>query len=190
MTKPAQLTRRDLAAALNVHMMTVTKWEQQGLPVAKRGRRGNPSLYDEAAVRAWLQARKEAAEAPGAPLDLVQARARKEHFQALLAEQQLQLRSRGLLPRDEVERIWSAEIAAARTLILSSYVTHADRVHRASTTEGLAGVERTLRDIAHEVLNELASATRDVEPAHTSPPATPRTPARRAHKVAKARAHR
>lgn len=38
-------TRRGLAEAFGVHMMTVTGWEQDGMPVALRGGRGRPSMY-------------------------------------------------------------------------------------------------------------------------------------------------
>jgi hypothetical protein len=154
------LTRRQLAAKLHVHMQTVTRWEQDGLPLAFRGHRGVCSRYREVEVRAWLQTRDEAARAPGAPQHFLQARATKEQWQARLAEQQHKLRSGDLLPREEVERVWGAEVAAVRSLILSSYVTHADRVHRASTLEGLAGVERELKDLAHEILRELADPNR------------------------------
>src|SRR6185369_15904806 len=56
------LTRRQLAELLAVNMQTVTKWGRDGLPIAHVGRKGKPSLYDEAAVRAWLAAREYAAQ--------------------------------------------------------------------------------------------------------------------------------
>ena len=154
--KEPLITRRAIAAKLAVHMMTVTKWEREGLPIAKRGRKGKPSLYRENEVRAWLQAREEAAKTPDGALDLVQERAKKERWQGLLAEQLFQVRAKQLLPATEVEQAWIAEIAAARSVILSSYTTSADRVFRAATTDGLAGVERELKTIAHGVLRELA----------------------------------
>jgi phage terminase Nu1 subunit (DNA packaging protein) len=150
------LTRRDLADLLGVHMGTIVKWDRDGMPVAERGRKGKPSQYDEAAVRAWLAAREEAARAPGAPMDVAQERAKKEHWQALLAEQTHRVRERELLPAAEVEKVWSAERDAIRTKVLASYATAADRVHRAATLEGVAGVERALKDIAYGLLRELA----------------------------------
>ena len=41
----ALVTRRELADLLTLQPMTVTKWEQLGMPIAKRGRKGRPSLY-------------------------------------------------------------------------------------------------------------------------------------------------
>lgn len=156
------MTRRDLAAVLGVHMQTVTKWEQDGMPVAERGRRGRASQYLEVEVRAWLAAREDAAKQSGT-VDVAQERARKERAQAQLAEQTHLMRSRKLLPEHEVAAAWSSEVSAVRAVILASYTTHADRVHRAATLEGLPGVERALKDLAYEVLRELADPTRAAE---------------------------
>jgi phage terminase Nu1 subunit (DNA packaging protein) len=150
------LTRRELAALLDVHMQTVTKWEQDGLPIAERGRKGKPSLYREADVRAWLQAREEAAKVPGAPLDVAQERARKEHWQALLAEQTHRARERELLPRVEVEKEQGALVAAIRTKLLALPTTYSDRLGRAFTLDGLPGLERAFDDAVRDVLRELA----------------------------------
>jgi phage terminase Nu1 subunit (DNA packaging protein) len=156
-----QMTRRDLAAALGVHMQTITKREREGMPVAKRGARGRPSLYSELAVRAWLQQRDEAARQSGTT-DLNADRARKERAQAALAEQAYAIRMRDLLPREEVEKAWHEEVAAVRTLLLAWPSTIADQVYRAALTERLPGVERALSDAVRAVLRELADATRPV----------------------------
>jgi phage terminase Nu1 subunit (DNA packaging protein) len=149
------LTRRELATVLDVHVMTIVKWDRSGMPVAERGRKGKPSRYSEVDVRAWLAAREEAAKQPGAPLDVAQERARKEHWQALLAEQKHKVLARELIPAAEVERVWGAERDAIRTSLLA-LPTHAARVARVSTLEGEVGVERELKAIAHEILRELA----------------------------------
>lgn len=154
----ATLTRRELAALLGVHLMTVTKWEQAGLPIARRGGKGRPSRYRERDVRAWLATREKLAET-GVQRDLIQERAAKEHWQALLAEQTHQQRAGELISAVEVERSLAAYIAAARAKLLSAPITYADRVHRAATRQGLAGVEASLKDLAHEVLRELADLT-------------------------------
>lgn len=153
------VTRRELAGLLSVHMQTVTKWEQEGLPIAERGRKGKPSRYREVDVRAWLQLREEAAKQPGA-VNLIAERARKERAQAILAEQAYQIRMRDLLPREEVEKAWSAEVSAVRTKLLAWPATLADRLHRAATTDGVAGVEQALNDAVRDVLRELADPDR------------------------------
>lgn len=157
----ALLTRRELSELLSVHPMTVTKWERDGLPIAQRGRKGKPSYYREVEVRAWLQAREEAAQQVG-PVDGAMERALKDRWDRMLKEQTHAVRARKLLPADEVERAWAAEIAGARALILSSYTAAADRVFRAATLDGLGGVERELKAVAFTVLRELAArATED-----------------------------
>lgn len=152
------VTRRELADLLGVHMMTVTKWERAGLPIAERGRKGKPSRYRETDVRAWLASRDQAAQ-QGLSWDLIQERAKKEHWQALLAEQAHKIRARELMPAAEVEQGLATYVAAVRTKILASYITHADRVHRAAVRDGLAGMEAALKDIAYDILRELAAMT-------------------------------
>lgn len=153
------LTRRQLALAIGVHMMTVTKWERDGMPIAERGRKGKPSTYREADVRAWLAAREEAAKKSGV-VDVAHERARKERARAILDEQLYQARSRELLPAAEVEKSWNAEVQAVRAAILATYTTQADRVHRAAVLEGVSGVEQALKDMAYELLRELSSPER------------------------------
>jgi phage terminase Nu1 subunit (DNA packaging protein) len=153
--KQKLLTRRELAAVMDVHMMTITKWERDGLPIAKRGRKGKPSLYSEDDVRAWVAAREQAASEPAGPLDWAQERAKREHWQALLSQQLYLVRAKKLLPVEEVEKTWTEHIVGPRSLILS-LPTAADRVHRSSTLHGLAGVEAELRALSHEILRELA----------------------------------
>jgi phage terminase Nu1 subunit (DNA packaging protein) len=151
------VTRREAAAALGVHMDSVFKWERGGLPVVVRGGRGRPSKYDLEAVRAWLAARDQAArKTVEGPLDPVQERAARDHWQAELAEQTHQIRQKSLLPADEVSRAWAAEIAGVRAKLLALPTTFADRIHRAATLHGLAGVEKTLQAAVYDVLRQLA----------------------------------
>lgn len=146
-------------------MQTVCKWERRGLPIAERGRAGRASLYREADVRAWLGAReaaaKERAAGAGIGLDVAQERAKKEGWQARLAEQQYLARQGELLPRAEVERAWGAERDAIRTKLLALPVSYADRVFRAATLHGVTGVEAALRDAVFDALRELAAGAGD-----------------------------
>lgn len=162
--RPADLvTRRELATLLGRHMMTVKKWERDGMPIAARGRKGKPSFYRESDVRRWLEARDKAAATSGV-VDVAQERARKERAQAVLAEQTFQIRDRELLPRAEVEKIWTAEQAAVRTKFLAVPQAYADRIYRAATTDGVIGVEEALKDAVDDVLRELADEERPPQP--------------------------
>lgn len=141
------------------------------MPIAERGRRGRPSLYREVEVRAWRKAREKAAQ-QGGRLDMIQERARKEKWQGLLAEQQYLLREQELLPREEIEKVWAAEVSATRAALLSWSTTLADKVHRVSTLEGLPGVERVLQEAVRDVLREFSDPHRSL-PDVTSPPTSP-----------------
>ena len=155
-------TRREVAEALGVHMDSVSKWERQGLPIVGRGGRGRPSTYDLEAVRAWLAARDQAArKAVEGPLDPVQEKAARDHWQAELAQQTHRIRQRELLPAADVERAWAAEVAGVRAKLLSLPTTYSDRLHRASTIDGLPGVERVLRDAVYDVLRQLAGTAEE-----------------------------
>jgi phage terminase Nu1 subunit (DNA packaging protein) len=152
----ALVTRREIAGILGVHMMTVTKWEQTGMPVREPGRKGKPSLYSEADVRAWLEAREEAARNGTGGLNPLQQRARKDLAQAMLAEQTLEERAGNLLRRDDVEKSRAAEIAGVRSKILSWPMTIAPALHREAALHGRVGVERVLQHAVEELLRDLA----------------------------------
>lgn len=149
------LTRRELAEAMHVVMMTVTKWEARGMPVLERGRPGKPSYYDLEACEQWKAAVEEQAKSTGT-IDVAQERALRERAQAALANQTFQIRSGELLPRVEVERQWEAEILAVRTKLLQIAPTFAERVYQAAITDGIPGVERLLGACVDEVLRELS----------------------------------
>lgn len=154
------VTRRELARRLDCDARTISKWQDEGLPVATRGRGGRPSLYDEATVRAWLLARDEAVQ--HAP-DLMVSRARKELAQAIEAEQRVAIKAHQLIAIDEVDRIWSAQVTAIRARLLAWPTAHADRLHRVAALEGAAGVERALQEIVYDALRELAAAPASVK---------------------------
>jgi phage terminase Nu1 subunit (DNA packaging protein) len=149
------MTRRQLADALDVHMMTVTKWERDGCPIAERGRKGKPSLYREADVRAWRDRRDEAA-ASGESRDLAIERARKEHWQAQLAEQQFRVRAGTLIPSDQVERVWAHHVAAVRAKLLALPSALCDALARAAVDGGVSAVEETLQVAIYDTLRELS----------------------------------
>lgn len=185
------LTRLEVAYRLGVNPQTVTKWIEEGLPVAERGKGRRPSRYEEASVRRWVAAREKAIEgqrpggrAPGADgdaLNLIASRARKELAQAIEAEQRVALRAGKLIPVEEVDRLWSGQVAAMRARLLTWQTALSDRVHRVAITAGPAGVERVLLDATYDVLRELAGG---------APPETAKRRPRRRAKEQKARTKR
>jgi phage terminase Nu1 subunit (DNA packaging protein) len=116
-TRKALLTRRELAAALDAHVRTIAKWELEGLPVAKRGARGKPSMYDEAISRAWVRAHQ--TEVARNRQEAERARARKDSAQAALAEQLAATRSGELVRSADVERQYFDACRMLRDRILN-----------------------------------------------------------------------
>jgi len=165
------VTRRELASQLGQHMQTITKWEQQGLPVEVRGRKGKSSLYSLSKVQAWLAHRDAAAASPGAanPHDLVAARAYRERLAGERIKQVIEKEAGQSMPLDEVKRLMAAEASAIKAVVLNSYATHADRVFRAASLDGLRGIERALHELALEVLRELSDEHRDPAPPPSQP---------------------
>ena len=154
-TEP-KLTRLELARALKCDPRTVAKWIEEGLPIFARGRGGRASLYSERAVREWLEARNAATE-KGDELSPSQEKARRDHWQAILAEETVLARRKLMLPAADIEKLWAAEVTAVRARLIAIPTTWADRIHRAGNTDGVRGVERVLREAIHNALRELST---------------------------------
>ena len=150
-TRPALVTRRELAKRLNANPRSVSRWLEEGCPVVDRGKGGHAALFNEGAVRAWLQAR-ETTPASG----LRSARERRELAMAAESEQRVALRAGKLIAIEDVERTWSTIVSAVRAKLLTLPVALADRVHRAALTSGAAGVESILHAAVYDCLRELA----------------------------------
>ena len=157
---PVLFTRPDIAYRLGVSPQTIAKWTEEGLPVAVRGKGRRPSKYEESSVRRWVAAHKHdtdsSAHTDSQTPNLTVARARKELAQAVEAEQRVALRAGKLIPIEEVDKLWSHQVAAIRTRLLIWPTALADRIHRVAALEGPAGVERVLLAAAHDALRELA----------------------------------
>lgn len=182
--KPQLLTRREIASEFGVHPQTVTKWERDGCPLAKRGRRGVASMFDLEKVREWKKAREATPHA--GPIDLASERARKERAQALLAEQKYAERAGQLLEAEDVRATWAGHVVAVRATLLAIPQSLTARVCRAYTTGGEVAVERILEDAMHEALEELAG-TREAPTPRPRPrkgTATKRAKKKAAKKVA------
>lgn len=158
-TRQKLLTRLPLAQSLGVHVRTIANYQADGMPVFRRGRGGQRTLFDAQACVAWVAARDAEAGTLGAD-DLRNARARKDRATAILAEQLHARRAADLLPAADVERIWSAEIADVRRVLEGLVEPLARRLLLASASEGLLGVERELDASVRDVLTTLADPHR------------------------------
>ncbi len=165
------VTRKAIAAALDVNPRTTYKFEADGMPSRKRGR-GQATDFEVEPCLAWKRARDSASGA-GEFVDVARERARKEHAQALLAEQQYRLRAGELLEVEDVAKTWGDHIAAVRTKLLSWPPILANRVLGASR-DGVEAIELVLEEAVYQVLTELAEG--DMSPA--PPRAAQKTKAR------------
>lgn len=150
-----RVTRTEFAKLIDSTPDRVSKLIAEGLPTVETGNgRGHKTILDLDKALPWLFKRRAGSlDAAKTKLALVQAQ---------LADQMLQLRAKQVISADEVEKVWAAEVAAVRAIILASYTTHADRVHRAGVLEGLTGIERAMKEVAYGTLRELANPDRDI----------------------------
>jgi phage terminase Nu1 subunit (DNA packaging protein) len=170
MMKTRLMTRTALAKRVGLNPSTITKLVSEGLPIAAVGRGGTPHKFDPVACQTWLESREATAATP-AHLDLIQERARKERAQAAVAEQTFAIRSRTLIPQEEVDRAWGAEVAAVKQILLAAESTHTDRVCRAYELAGVEGVRREIRAMHREALLQFADPNRPiVDPKDTEAP--------------------
>jgi hypothetical protein len=150
------LTRLELAAVLDCHVRSISRLQADGLPVARRGRGGRKTLFDERVAVAWMLSR----EATHVGVEaLRRCTAEKLHAEAILLDQTFKIRARDLLPRDEVEKVWSLEISAVRALLeawvspLAAHLCHA-------AAEGIPEIEHALDDEVRGMLTRLADPAR------------------------------
>lgn len=146
------MTRAELAQALGKDPRTLSRWATEGMPTASAGSPGRPAMFDLAACRAWLLEREE--HQRGRHEDLEQARARKEHWQALLAEQTHRARERELVPAAEVEAVHAAELERIKRTV-GRLPSHAEAVS-AAVAGGPQAVEAALKKAVYSILHELA----------------------------------
>ena len=153
MNKP--VTRQELARRLGRRPRAISRWLEEGCPVERRGCGGKASLFNEAAVRAWL-AEREGAAREAAP-NYLAAKTRQANAMAAEAEQRLATRAGKLIPIDDIERALSSLIAATRAYLLNMIVALPDRICRVAATDGAAGIEALLQKEIYHALEELAS---------------------------------
>jgi phage terminase Nu1 subunit (DNA packaging protein) len=160
MSSQTFITKADVAAALNVDVRTVTKWQADPadpLPIAVRGKRGKPHRYDIAAVFAWGFRRRLAElqiSDDGEVYDFEAERARLTHEQAdKVGLEVAQLRGE-LLPTRAVLQTWQLAVTNMRAKILALPTKAA---HAVQAAEDLGEIRDVLTTVCYEALEELAT---------------------------------
>ena len=142
-----------IADAFGVVPKTIVEWQEQGFPVAARGRPGVPSEYDLPACIEWLVQRE---------VRKVQGESQRDRLFRLQGDKaELELaEKRGLLvPAEEVEPKLRSACIAARELLLRDSRKLADQVE---------GLDRDAREALissthEEFLRHLANWRHDPE---------------------------
>jgi phage terminase Nu1 subunit (DNA packaging protein) len=150
MKRRRQLVMRAAAAqALGVSPARISQWISDGAPVARRGRRGRPALYDVQRLRRWRAARERQQNADGLSLEI--ERAKLTRAQRLKVERENRVRAGELLERVDVTADIVAMVKAtrARLLILPAHAVRRGIVAREK--------EAALRALVVEVLTELSN---------------------------------
>jgi hypothetical protein len=167
--------RTATSCAARSHSSTATRRAQPGGPleaaVVEPGKGRRAALLSRRGVEVYAAALRDQR-----PLDPQYERARRDRAAADLGELKVHAERGVLLPADEVERQWVAEVTALRNHLLSVPTIACDRIYRAAVLGDVAAVERELDDQMRRVLTELSSPARPIVCPHcgadmTQPPA-------------------
>lgn len=140
--------QEQLAELFGVAPKTIGEWQEQGLPIAARGRRGIASQYDSAACIRWLverEVRKVQGEPPRDRLARVQA----EQIEMAIAKER-----RVLIAADSVEPLIRSACIAAREYLQREKKRLAMRLDRTTSRKER---ERVIGEIHDAFLRKLAA---------------------------------
>ncbi len=149
--KPAKfVTRQALAVEFGVTAGTITRWERDGCPVAKKTARGRPSMFAVWAVREWRDAVDTLESGPG-KLSLEYERAKVAHAQAEKIERENLVRAGELVEREAVvlegqsyTKAWATKVRAfPRRLVQAGLIA--------------ATHEAAVADVCRDLLTDIAA---------------------------------
>lgn len=148
-TAASQLvTRHGLASLFKVTAGTITRWERDGMPVAKRAPRGQHSLFDVEAVRAWRQS-VEASTDGNASTSLTTSRAQLADAQRIKVELDIAARRGELVSREQVIREGQAHVKGW-TAMLRSLPRRAAQLGILEAAQ-VPALEALVRDVLTEI---------------------------------------
>ena len=143
--------QEQIADMLGVAPKTVVEWQEQGLPIALRGRPGVASEYDSVAVIEWLVQREVSKAGIEGPRDRL-ARLQADEIELRLAE-----KAGLVVPADKVEPMWTAMVGAARAYL------RAEVNRLAQLLDHTAGVEAK-RDLLGETFDSFLNKLSGYDP--------------------------
>lgn len=141
-----------LAAILGVTDVTLWEWQKQGMPVEKKGSRGEANEYDTSSVVAWYVEREVAKVRSESPRDAL-ARAQEQLVRLNIAKEQ-----GALVPVADVEAEFERMVLLARQRVLQA----PGRVPMDAQTRAL--MEQELDDALKELSRHEPNACVDAQP--------------------------
>lgn len=161
-------TRKELAAAFDAHMQTITKWEQEGMPVEQRGTRGRPSLYRLSVCIAWRIERELKARGAGDTSSKLSPHEQRAALDAKRTEEldlKIRVRKEELIEVAEAERDLANVATATKARVRRIPAAVAEKVVAVAIREGSAAVRALLLAEIDDALRELAAHGDTVEDA-------------------------
>lgn len=159
--------QEQIAEVFGVAPKTIVEWQEQGFPVAKRGKRGVPSEYETEVCIAWHVQRE---------LDKVGAEAVRDRLTRLQAdevEMRVLERQGKLIPVEQIEPAWTAMVTSARSYLRSE----PDRLaHLLDSMDGPDAKRDLLAETFDEFLRKLSTFDADDEAGADHGPAPTHAP--------------
>lgn len=146
--------KKELAGILGVTERALTLWQDEGMPIAKKGRRGVSNEYDTGTVIDW-RVQREVSKATGeTPKDRL-ARVQADRVELDIAE-----KLGRLVPVDSIEPMWLGYVTSARQFLRAEPPRLA---HVLELTEGVEAKRAKLEQTFDEYLNKLSGLGADIE---------------------------
>lgn len=159
--KSKLVTRPQLATEMGVIPGTISRWERDGMPVAKRAPRGQSSMFDLEAVKAWREKTGTASDRE-ATFSLSLSRAKESEKRTEKLDLEIAKQRGELVHRDQVIREGHAfgRAVAARIRSLPRRAEHAGVIER----KQVAGLEELCREILVEISSSKTFGSKDTAP--------------------------
>lgn len=165
------LNRSECARFFGVAPTTIDAWKARGCPYRKRAvNRGKGWEFNSAEVSEWLQQQATDNATGGRDIDIDEARRRKAVADAELAEYELAVRKREVVPIEEAADVLTKELSIVRSKLLAVPSRLAARV---LTAKDPAEAKAMIEEVLTEVLHELSSSPNLTDPRSDGPTTTP-----------------
>jgi phage terminase Nu1 subunit (DNA packaging protein) len=109
-----KVNKRQLADVMCVSERTLTEWQDEGLPIARKGVRGEENEYDTGIVIAWHVQRSLTRAGKAESQRDREARLRGDMLEIELAKER-----HSLVPANEVKPVWESRVLAAAAFMMS-----------------------------------------------------------------------